>query len=274
MLAEVGICPATLLTDLTETTGDDLRRALEAAQLAGISSLSTWLPHLQLLGGFEPAAKWLSGAGFSTEVVEAAVVWPTGDPEAVRREAETIAAAVAATGATKVVAVSMDPILDDLARAQANLAVVVEQAAAAGAQVCVEFLPWSPIANLAKAWELVEPLGAGAGILVDTWHWQRQLGGPDPELLSRIPGERIGYVQLCDAAPGEGREMAEAMSARLLPGDGVVDFGGLFDVLDRIGARPFFATEIFNPALVADMGQRAFAEASISTSEKALQRSG
>jgi sugar phosphate isomerase/epimerase len=274
MLADVGICPATLLTDLAATTGDDVRRALDAARQVGVSSVSAWTPHLQLLGGLEPAATWLRDAGLRTEAVEAAIAWASGEPDIVRREAQSIAEAAAAVGATKVVAVTMDPTLDDLPLAQANLAVLVESVAAAGAQVCVEFLPWSGIPNLATAWELVEPLGASAGILLDTWHWQRQLGGPDLQLLATIPGARIGYVQMCDAAPGDGRDMIEAMSARLLPGDGVVNFSAVFDILDRIGAEPFVATEIFNPALVTDMGQRAFAEASISTSEKAMQLGG
>jgi sugar phosphate isomerase/epimerase len=235
MLTEIGLCPATLLTDLSATTGEDVRRALDAAQQAGIGSLSVWQPHLELLGGNEPGAEWLSDAGLRAEAVEAAVVWASGQPEAVEREAQMFAEIVAATGAGKVMAVSMDRALD-----------------------------------LATAWELVEPLGAGAGILLDTWHWQRQPGGPDPELLARIPGERIGYVQLCDAAPGDGRDMNEAMSARLLPGDGVVDFGAVFEILDRTGAQPFVATEIFNPALVIDMGQVAFARASVSTAHKVL----
>ena len=49
MLTKIGLCPATLLTDLTSTTGDDVRCALDEAQQAGVSSLSVWMPHLQLL---------------------------------------------------------------------------------------------------------------------------------------------------------------------------------------------------------------------------------
>jgi sugar phosphate isomerase/epimerase len=40
----------------------------------------------------------------------------------------------------------------------------------------------------------------------------------------------------------------------LLPGDGAVDFIALVQQLDAIGARPFFATEVFNPELVATHG--------------------
>jgi sugar phosphate isomerase/epimerase len=48
--------------------------------------------------------------------------------------------------------------------------------------------------------------------------------------------------------------MVEAMTSRLLPGDGVVDFPALLAGLAAIEARPFVATEVFNPSLVADRG--------------------
>ena len=74
-------------------------------------------------------------------------------------------------------------------------------------------------------------------------------------MLARIPGDRIGYVQLCDAALNAGDDLlAEAMGQRLLPGEGVVDFGGVLRQLEAIGAHPFFATEIFNPGFVRDRG--------------------
>ena len=50
------------------------------------------------------------------------------------------------------------------------------------------------------------------------------------------------------------RTVVAAMTARLLPGDGVVDFAQVFGVLDDIGATPFIATEIFNPGIVAELG--------------------
>jgi len=53
----------------------------------------------------------------------------------------------------------------------------------------------------------------------------------------------------------------EAMSARHLPGDGAIDFAGLFALLDDIGAKQFVATEIFNAAMVAERGSGAAAHA-------------
>jgi sugar phosphate isomerase/epimerase len=64
--------------------------------------------------------------------------------------------------------------------------------------------------------------------------------------------------------------MDEAMSGRLLPGAGVVDFPALAALLRRIGADPVVATEVFNPALLAERGVAATAEAFASTGRAAL----
>jgi sugar phosphate isomerase/epimerase len=244
-MGEIGMCTATLLEDPMAAGPDELRGAAEAAAEAGCTELSVW--------GFQLAAMGdLDALGLRVAVVEAAMTWPAGDP---KPEADQIVSLAASVGASKIVAVTMEPTLPDLDRARENLGVLVDLAASAGAQVCVEFLPWSGIPDLATAWRLVEPLGPDAGILLDTWHWVRQPGGPAVDLLRTIPGERIGYVQVCDAAAGASDDVLdEAMTSRLLPGEGVVDFAEVFAVLGEIGASPFVATEIFNPGLVAEQG--------------------
>ena len=223
-----------------------MRRAAAATAEAGATDVSVWAHQLAMLGP-------LADFGLRLSVVEAAMGWAGGPSEAAREEAESMVAAAVEGGATKLVAVCLEPSMDHGAAAE-GLAMVVDTAWPRGVQVCVEFLPWSAIPDLATAWGLVQSLGAGAGILLDSWHWQRQPGGPVPDLLAAVPGERIGYVQLCDAAPGDGRSMDEAMAGRLLPGDGVVDFAALATQLAAIGATPVVATEIFNPALVAARG--------------------
>src|SRR5262245_116962 len=104
--------------------------------------------------------------------------------------------------------------------------------------------PGGEMPDLAIARGLVEPLGPNVGILVDTFHFHRQTGGPDFDLLSAIPGERIGFVQIgdTDGTPVTADDGAP-IDARLLPGDGVVDFERFFGVLSDIGADPFIATE-------------------------------
>jgi sugar phosphate isomerase/epimerase len=246
MTTPLGICTASLLTDPMGETGDEeVRGAAEAAVAAGFTQASVWAHQLDLV----------KGSGLEVAVVEASMAWATGTPEAAAAEARFFASTAASVGATKIVAVCMDATWPGIDPARQKLAVLVEQAAEVGAQVCVEFLPWSAVPDLATAWALVEPLGPNAGILVDSWHWQRQPGGPCPELLASIPGERIGYLQLCDADEQPvGDSLTEAMTNRLLPGDGAVDFASLVAQLRGMGAEPFVATEIFNPKLVRSLG--------------------
>jgi sugar phosphate isomerase/epimerase len=261
-MGEVGICLATLLPDPMAAGPDELASAADAIAAAGVTETSVWAHQLAILEGVERF-------GLRVSVIEAAMSWAGGPTEFGRLEVEGMVAAGAAAGASALVAVCLEPALD-MAAASEGLAMVVEVASAAGLQTCVEFLPWSGIPDLATAWRLVEPLGPQAAILLDTWHWQRQPGGPTPELLATIPGERIGYVQLCDAAPGDGRSMDEAMSGRLLPGDGVVDFADVARLLARIGADPVIATEVFNPRLLAERGLVATAQAFVATGRAAL----
>jgi sugar phosphate isomerase/epimerase len=194
-------------------------------------------------------------------VLEAAQAWAGDDPAAAAAEAEQLAALVAAHGARLVLAVTLAPVIADLDMARRQLGALAQRVAREGARVCVEFLAWSAVTDLRLAWELVEPLPE-VGLVLDTFHWQRQEGGPNVPLLASIPGERIMYVQLADAASERGADAeTEAMTARLLPGDGVVDFAQVFDVLDDIGANPFVATEVFNPNLVAELGTERAARA-------------
>ncbi len=267
-MTDVGMCPATLIADFMNPTGDDVRAAVDTSLRAGASTASTWAMHFPALGGLEAATSWLNSSGMRTGCVEAAASWANTDQAAARQEGEQMAAAAAALGSPLVMAVCLEPALGDLDQARDNLGLIVALARDAGARVCVEFLPWTGIPNLATAWQLVEPLGPDAGIILDTWHWQRQPGGPNLALLSSIPGDRIMYMQTCDAAPGTSTDMAEAMIGRLLPGDGVVDFAAVVETLNQIGAKPFVAPEVFNPGLVAKLGADAFAAGAIGRSKE------
>jgi sugar phosphate isomerase/epimerase len=259
--SELTICTATLFVEPFTATDAQVADVAEAAVAAGYRSVSAWQHHL-------PA---LAAAGFSVAVIEAAVSWANGDPGTAAAEAEQLAEAVARHGADLLLAVCLEPELADPGTARANLAALAARVTDAGGAVCVEFLPWSGIPDLATAWSLVEPLGPSAGLLLDTWHWVRQPGGPDLDLLARIPGDRVLCLQVCDAAPTAGPDpMAEAMGGRLLPGAGVVDFASLRRVLGEIGADPVVATEVFNPPLVAELGPAAAAAAMFAASQRAL----
>ena len=241
----LGICPATLLTDPMTAGPGDINVAIAAAVDAEFSEASVWSFQLDAF----------AGSGLQIRVLEAATAWAGDDQSAADAEVEHIASMVQSTGATHVLTVTMEPQISDLQRAQENLTNLAERLESLGAEACIEFLGWSAIPDLATAWDLVAPLPVNVGLVLDTWHWQRQAGGPDISVLTDIPGERISYLQVCDAA-AEGADdlLTEAMTRRLLPGEGCIDFIAVLSALDQIGARPFIATEIFNPALVQRLG--------------------
>ena len=119
--------------------------------------------------------------------------------------------------------------------------------------IALEFFPWSGVPTFAAANALCDDTGLdNATVLLDTFHWVRQPGGPDLDALRSVPGHRVAYVQLCDPAaePLDDVE-AEAMTARRPPGTGAVDYEALWHALDEIGASPFVAAEVFNTELVA-----------------------
>jgi sugar phosphate isomerase/epimerase len=60
-------------------------------------------------------------------------------------------------------------------------------------------------------------------------------------------------VQLNDTTrAGTGEDMMmESMTKRLLPGEGEVDWAGVLEALDAIGADPIWAPEVFNVDLLA-----------------------
>jgi len=240
----VGICTATLMLDPLSAGSEEALAAAEAAVAAGFSDASVWSLHIDAV----------ANAALRVDVIEAALAWAGTDVDAAAREADHFADLARVHGATQVAAITLDRELPDPALAARNLAALAARVSEAGASVCLEFFAWSAVPDLATAWQLIEPL-PGVGIILDTLHWQRQPGGPAFDVLASIPGDRITYVQLSDAAAEpDGDRASEALSGRLLPGDGVIDFGALFDVLDDIGASPFIATEIFRPALVEELG--------------------
>jgi len=229
----------------------DLERLVAASTEAGYRIWSPWSLHLTQVG-LPESRTLLDDAGIEVPVVEAISQWSGGPGTAQQREIDAILDVADALGATAIGACILEPEAD-LAAAADGLAASCAAAAVRGKRISLEFLPWSAAPDLRTAWMIVQQSGApNAGLLLDTWHWTRMPGGPDVELLKSIPGERIHYIQLCDAAAPTGLEpMAECMSARLPTGQGVVDFAQFWDAVGATGADPIITTEVFNTALAA-----------------------
>jgi sugar phosphate isomerase/epimerase len=153
----------------------------------------------------------------------------------------------------------------DLDRAAEALAGVCDRAREHGLLVTLEYLPWSGIPDAATALAIVERSGrANATLMLDTWHSFR--GPTDEAQLRKLPGARVGSVQINDApAEPAGDLVSETLEARLLPGEGAIPLARWLRILDRSGCTAPIGVEVFSKALDAlpplEVGRRCGAAA-------------
>jgi sugar phosphate isomerase/epimerase len=252
-LDAVGMCPATLLPDPFSATNEAFEGAIRDAVAAGFETFSLWA---DWPGGYgiERTADLLRSLGATAPAVEAARQWPLGAADAAA-EATAFADVATAFGAQMVAACALEPV-ESWPAAVAGFRALCDIAGARDLRVCVEFIPCTGVPDLATAWRLIEESGAAnGGILDDIMQWHHQESGPDFSMLEQIPGERIHYVQACDTVTADavpGAYMDEALTNRRLPGEGDVDIERLLGTLERIGAAPWFAYEVFNRRLASE----------------------
>ncbi|MGB1506539.1 MAG: sugar phosphate isomerase/epimerase family protein [Acidimicrobiales bacterium] len=262
-------CAPTLLANPFELNVSALDQALAATRNAGFDAVGLWAFHIQFGGDAVAAA--VADAGLSVVTIDAALAWVEGPSAAAAEEMDGLIAVADQFGAPVIHATTLGPV-NDLEAAKDGYAAIAAQAEAAGKVLGLEFLPWTGIPTLAAANEIAAHGGSAAGILLDTWHWFRQPGGPDLELLRSIPGERITSVQLSDAPPAASADVAtEAMTSRLLPGAGIIDFSAVWDALEHSGATPVVAAEVLSDSLKAE-GPEAMARAVHDASRRVLPR--
>jgi sugar phosphate isomerase/epimerase len=250
---DVGVCPGTLLADPFSYDPAAFELTARVAADAGFRSVGLWTFRARDYGP-DAARKLLDDVGVTVRCVEGAISWADG-PGAALDDARQHLDVASTLGADILQAAHIAP-LNSFDRAVEGFALLCERARSHDVKVCIEWVPWFGIPDLATAWRIVRDSGASnGGLCLDWLHWQLQPGGPDFELLAEIPGDRIHYVQVCDApstAPGSPEEyMQMATSARPLPGEGVVDIPALLAALADADADPFFAYEQFNAELAS-----------------------
>lgn len=133
----------------------------------------------------------------------------------------------------------------------AGLATAAEWAAAEGAGVALEYMPYAGVPSLSAAWRLVEAAEhPAAGVLIDAWHWKR--GHTTAAELETVPAGRVAAVQLCDTLR-EARpdQRAEALHHRLPPGMGHAELPSLLRMLHEHGVRAPLAVEVPSDTLDA-----------------------
>jgi sugar phosphate isomerase/epimerase len=275
--APLGICTATLRADPFSCSPDELQSIITASGLAGFRTASLWRMHYELAkaGGLRDGdlVQWLTEAELQVLVVEAGVEWANGVSDALATEADALFALARVVGATHLLAVTLHERADDFdpVKARAGLRSFADRAADVGLSLSVEWLPWTVLPTLSSAWELIQSVDRdNVGLVFDNWHWLRQPGGPQPDVMRTIPGARFHLLQLCDApATPEGAMLEETMTRRLLPGEGATDWAELAEVFAAIGARPIVAPEPFNGARAAQ-GPTVYAHAIAEATRRVL----
>ena len=138
----------------------------------------------------------------------------------------------------------------DAKRFTARLARFAQLAAERGLRAMLEFIPYTAARTLPEAAALVD--GTGAGLLIDALHLQR--AGGDPDDLTRVEADRLGYVQICDAprTPPAGGLLAESRHDRLVPGTGELP---LLDLLACLPATAEISVEAPSDRLRSHLGE-------------------
>jgi len=169
---------------------------------------------------------------------------------------EPFFAAGAELGARYAIASPYDP---DLNRLTDRLAEMCDLGARYGIGTVLEFFPWTNVASLPHAAQIIEATGrANAGILVDTLHFDRC--GCTLDQIDRVPAARLPFVHICDV-PAERPTTTEgllhhARAERLPPGEGGIDILG---VLRHMPPGIPVALEVPMEALTREIGPEAVA---------------
>jgi sugar phosphate isomerase/epimerase len=158
---------------------------------------------------------------------------------------ERSCAAAAALGCPRVMS-PVDRGRGELGRAAANVARVSDIAARYGVKLALEFNSQAEQFNtLESAREVLAAAAHPAcGLLLDTYHLERS--GRHGRAFEEVAPEEVVYVQFSDV-PRAGLEPGNTLN-RLPPGEGAVDFRGVFALLAEKAYAGPLSYEAPNPA--------------------------
>lgn len=145
------------------------------------------------------------------------------------------------------------------AQTREAFAALCARAAAHDAMIALEVVPWSSVADLATARQIVGGIG-NAGLVIDCWHMFR--GGIALSDIAALDGGRILSVQINDADADPGPDLFADTFRRRLCGEGAFDLVGFLTAIRATGTAAPIGVEILSPELAAMQLQMA-AEASM-----------
>jgi sugar phosphate isomerase/epimerase len=229
-----------------------LRERIEAAAAAGFTGFGVLAVDLAVAErehGLSGVRAMLADNGLVHLELEGLPDWWSGGPERARSDElrRFMLTAAEALGARHLkVTPDTSGAAWDAGRWASEFARLAEQAAAVGARLGIEFLPWSNIPTVREALRLVEDAGHPAGgIVVDVWHVERA-GTPAAELAC-LPPQRIVGVELNDA-DGEviGTLFEDTVDRRRYCGEGSFDLAGIVTALRAAGWTGPWGVEILS----------------------------
>ena len=238
----------------------DFPELLEAAVGAGCRGLSLWPLHdyQRARDAGRSAAevrRMVADQGLVIHDVDALVRWVgEGDPgwpylqEAPEALVWEAAAALEVEFVNCILVGGVAVQVEELA---AGFRSVCEQADRAGLRVTLEFMSISRVRDLATARCVVELADCPNGsLMLDTWH----LANCDWPLaeLAELPPHYVGGIQLSDRSADPTRR--HGMRDRLPPGEGVLELGDFYRLLDARGIRVPLTLEVFNSELLEALG--------------------
>lgn len=238
----------------TEISPFPLRDRAEAASRAGWSGLGLILDdaeHSVEKYGVSGVKKILEDTGMKYFELEILMDWyMDGDA---RAKSDTCRRCFIELGAElgmrnlKIGANPFDKNPADFARMTDEFAKLCEDVATVGATVAIEFMPFSPIRNVAEALKIAEGANQpNGGLMVDHWHVARA-GTPYSE-VARIPSRFIKGVELDDiGAQVEGTLFDDSTFNRQLCGEGAGDCPAFIDALQQAGCTlPYYGVELIS----------------------------
>jgi sugar phosphate isomerase/epimerase len=226
------------ITTVTQSFADDL----DAYRAAGADGIGIWEMKLadDSLEGFRA-----SGLGAAAAIPTVPSILPLPLMEGPEDPAERVEAI--RSGIHRLAPFEPECVLflsgpgDDRATIVEGIRAIGDEGRAQGVRIALEPIQrefmgfWSIVASLDEAAALVDEAGADVGVMYDAWHlWREPL-----EQIARHR-DRIRGVHLADW-----REPTRNTNDRVLPGDGVLDFGPILETLRWDG---FYDLEIFSDA--------------------------